>query len=460
MTLMSFLLLIILFLAFFLYFSGLNPQDMTVFLWPEHSVTASVAIIVVGCILAGLVLGYAAHLYGTVSHMLKHWRRERTEKKTKEVAAIYREGVGRLLSGDVKRAHGLLQKALDRDPSRVDTYIAMANVHLQEGNPQQAVDLLLKARNQEPRSLEVLFKLAATYEETGQDEQAQQVYQDLLGVESDNRKALRSLRDLHIRQDRWQEALTLQKRILKAGPGANRLQEEKDKALYLRYEVARQALDNDDVDQAKGEFKDIIKQNPDFVPARVSMGDAYRHQKRPEDAVRVWQEGYQQLGKSIFLSRLEDLYLDAEDPATLLALYRSFLDKRSDDLMLRLFYGKLCLRLEMVDEALEQLYAVESTGVDSHQLHLLLAEAHRRRNRVEEAIEEYKKALGIDSRLRIGYVCDVCEATVEDWQSRCPECGTWGSFSLAGRQTIQNAPPVEMRAIHHGQREEWNQEQA
>lgn len=459
MTLMSFLLLIILFLAFFLYFHGLNPQDMTVFYWPEHSLTYSVAIIVVGCILIGLVLGYAAHLYGTLSHLLKHWRQDRADKKAKEVGAIYREGVGRLLSGDIKRAHNLLQKALDRDPGRVDTYIAMANVHLQEGHPQEAITLLLKAKSIDPRSLEVLFKLAATYEETGQDDQAQQVYQDLLGIEGDNRKALRCQRDLHIRHDRWQEAAALQKRILKVGPGSNRLAEEKDKSLYLRYEVARQSLEAGDIDQAKGELKDIIKQEPGFIPARVSLGDAYRRQQRPEEAVKVWEEGYRQLGKSIFLSRLEDLYMDAEDPATLLSHYRTFMTDRSDDLILRLFFGKLCLRLEMVDEALEQLYAVESTGLESRQLHLLLAEAHRRRKRVDEAIEEYKKALGIDSQLRLGYVCDVCEATAEEWQSRCPECGTWGSFSLAGRQTIQNAPKVELRAIHHGEREEWNENQ-
>ena len=134
--------------------------------------------------------------------------------------------------------------------------------------------------------------------------------------------------------------------------------------------------------------------------------------------------------------------MEAEDPATLLAFYRSALLEKGDDLMLRLFFGKLCLRLEMVDEALEQLYAVESAGVDFPHLHFLLAEAHRRRNRIDESIAEYKKALGVNNRLRLGYLCDRCGAASAEWQSRCPDCGTWGSFSLAGRQAIQNARPV------------------
>ncbi len=457
MTLLSFLLLIILFLAFFIYFSGLNPQDITIFFFPNHSFTYSVAIVVVGCVLLGLVLGYAAHLFGTVGYLMKNWRRERAEKKSREVEAIYRDGVGRLLSGDVKKAHSLLQKALDRDPSKIDTYIAMANVYLQEGEPQEGLNLLLKAKSIEPGSLEVLFKLAATYEDLKRDDDAVETYQAILSRESNNRKAMRSLRDLHIRHDRWREALDLQKKILKASTGSKRLDDEKQKLLSLRYEVAHADLAQGEVDQAKSEFKDIIKAAPDFVPARVSLGDAYCAQNRSEEAVQVWQEGYRKLGKSVFLSRLETFYMEAEDPATLLSFFRNALMDRGDDLMLRLFFGKLYLRLEMVDEAFEQLHAVESAGVESPQLHLLLAEAQRRRDRIDESIQEYKKALGVNSNLRLGYTCEVCGAESEEWVSRCPRCGTWGSCSLSGRQLIRSAPSTDLREIHHGERAEWSQ---
>lgn len=456
MTVMSFLLLVILFLACFIYFAGLNPQDITIFFFPDQSITYPTAVVVVACILFGLTFGYLIHLYSTVSHRLRHWKRDRAEKRLREVSAIYRDGVGRLLSGDIKRAHTLLQRALERDPSRVETYIAMASVHLQEGDPQEGVSLLRKARGIEPKSLEVLFKLAATYEELGQDEDTIQTYQAILALESDNRKALRGLRDLHIRHGRWKEAQELQKRLLKVAAGSRRLEEEKQKNLFLRYEVARLALQEGAADKAKAEFREIVKEAPEFTPARVSLGDACRALRQSDEAVRVWQEGYQVLGKSIFLSRLEDLYMAAEDPATLLSFYRSTLLERGDDLMFRLFYGKFCLRLEMVDEALEQLYAVESAGIDFPQLHVLLAEAHRRRNRFDESINEYKKALRINTRLPLDYVCDACGETVAEWQSRCPECGAWGSFSLADRKLIQSARALELRPIHHGEREAWD----
>ena len=311
----------------------------------------------------GLLLGNGVHIFSLIGHSLTHWRRDRKEKKTQEVGTIYREGVGRLLSGDVKKAHTLLQKALDKDPVRIETYIAMASVHLQEGQNEEGINLLLKAKNIDPKSLEVHFKLATTYEEIGQDEEAAEAYRSVLAIEKDNRKAMRCLRELHVAHGRWDDAFELQKRVLKVGVGSNRLDEEKEKLPSLRYEVARMALEGGDIDKAKSELKEIIKEDSDFVPARVSLGDTYLQQDRVDDAVKVWQEGYMALGKSVFLSRLEDLYLNAEDPSTLLNIYKSFVDQRENDMVLRLFYGKLCLRLEMVDEALEQLDRAEEHAV-------------------------------------------------------------------------------------------------
>jgi len=112
----------------------------------------------------------------------------------------------------------------------------------------------------------------------------------------------------------------------------------------------------------------------------------------------------------------------------------------------------------MVDEALEQLYAVESSGIEVPQLHSLLAEAHRRRNRFDNAIKEYQKALGINAHLRLGYICEKCDEPAAQWQSRCPSCGSWGSFTLPNRNLIEGARPLEIREIHHGEREEWLEE--
>jgi lipopolysaccharide biosynthesis regulator YciM len=278
----------------------------------------------------------------------------------------------------------------------------------------------------------------------GHDEDAMASYQELIAQEKDNRKALRSLRDLYIKHENWKEALETQRKVLKTGPGANRMSEEKEKLLFLRYETARQSIIDNDIDSAKSELKDVIKQLPDFTPARVTLGEAFVAQGRDTEAAKTWQEGYLKQGKSVFLERLEDYYMEREDPSSLLKFFRDTVLERGDDLVFRLFYGKLCLRLEMVDEALEQLQAIESSGLETPQVHLLLAEAHRRRNRPEEAISEYQKALGVTNRLRLSYVCETCQTKVPEWNSRCPSCGAWGTIALVDRKAILAAKPLEV----------------
>jgi lipopolysaccharide biosynthesis regulator YciM len=457
MTFMAVILLFIFFVLFFLYFWGLNPQMVTIFYLPEQSLTHPAAIIVISCILIGLILGFGAHIYSSATHWVKHWNQDRTEKKQREIGAIYREGVGRLLSGDLKKARGLLKKALDRDPKRVDTLIALASLASQEGNPAEGLELLRKASDIEPNSMEVLFKTAAILEEIGKDEEAMAAYQSLISQEKDNRKALRHLRDLYIKHNRWQEALEIQRQVLKAGPGASRVAEEKELLLYLRYEVARQAISDNSPTEAKSELKDILRQKADFTPAQVSLGDAYVAMNRGDDAVKTWQEGYRSQAKSVFLERLETYFMMREDPSSLLNFFRSQVLERGDDLMFRLFYGKLCLRLEMIDEAKEQLEAVESSGVDSSQLHLLLAETYRRCREPEQAINEYQKALGISKRLHLNFVCEKCQHISSEWNSRCPSCGEWNTTSLADRKVIQEARPLALdkMIIHHGEQKEW-----
>ncbi|MEJ2519275.1 MAG: tetratricopeptide repeat protein [Desulfuromonadales bacterium] len=457
MTFMAVLLLFIFFVLFFLYFWGLNPHMVTVFYMPEHSLTYPAAMVIVGCVIIGLIFGFGAHLYSSVTHWMKHWSRDRAEKKQREISTIYREGVGRLLSGDLKKARALLNKALDRDPKRVDTMIALASLASQEGNPEEGLNVLRKARELDPTSLEVLFKTAAIQEETGHDDEAIETYQQLISQEKDNRKALRSLRDLYIKQDRWQEALDVQRQVLKAGPGANRIDAEKELLLHLRYEVARQMIVDGSANDAKSELKDILRQKEDFAPAQVSLGDAYVALNRGDEAVKIWQEGYQKLGKGIFLERLEDYYMKREDPSSLLNFFRAQSLEQGDDLLFRIFYGKLCLRLEMVDEAKDQLQAVESSGVESTQVHLLLGETYRRIHDTEQAINEYQKALGISKRLQLNFVCENCEHVSTEWNSRCPACGEWNRSSLMDRKLIQEARPLALDTliVHHGEQKEW-----
>jgi len=449
-----FMFIFIIFALGFLYFWGINPGEVTVFLTSDMSYTLPTTIMLICVLLLGLLIGNGVHIFSAFLLSFRNWKGGRQQKKAEEISSIYRSGVGRLLSGDLKKARTLLKKALDRDPRRVDSHLALASVALQEGNTQEGIDLLQKARELDPKGIEVLFKLATTFEEADRLEEAMTIYKELLSSDADNRKAMRALRDIHMDLGGWQDALDLQKKIIKVSSGP-KADTEKTILLQLRYEVARQNLENGERDQAIETCRDIIKKDANFTPARVTLGDAYRQAGRDEEAVKIYQDGYKALKKSVFLARLEDHYLHAEDPAALLAFYRSQMQADAEDLLLKLYLGRLCLRLEMVDEAMQHLTDLETSNIEFTKLHLLLAEAQRRRNHIEEAVSEYQKALGIDHHLRLGFICEACNAKFSEWHSRCPECKTWDSLVLPERKQIQDAKLLEgPKMIPHGAREE------
>jgi tetratricopeptide (TPR) repeat protein len=143
-----------------------------------------------------------------------------------------------------------------------------------------------------------------------------------------------------------------------------------------------------------------------FIPA--SLAEALKLEGRL--MVNLLKKAFQELRHPIFLIKLEDLYFSQEEPDTIAALVnfykRSILDN-PHDLIVRLFYGKLCIRVLMADEALIHLKAIVESGVDFPSLHILLAEAYRRTDDLAEAVKEYRKALGIGKTHRI-LVCRVC----------------------------------------------------
>lgn len=448
-----FMFVFVLFALFFLYFWGINPGDMTVFFTSDQSFTFPTPIFLIAAVLLGLLLGNGVHILSLLGRSLSGWRGNRNQKRSEETVSIYRKGVGRLLSGDLKKARTLLQKALDRDRKRVDIYLALANVAEQEGNSQQAIDLLLKARDLEPGGIEVLFKLAAVYRSAGRIDDAIETYRGLIATDGENRKAMRALRDLQIERQEWDDALALQKRIIKAAAGGSKIDTEKELQLQLRYEIAVRDFGRGEVDSAISAFEELSREARVATPARVSLGDAWLQKGEVEKAAEVYQGGYLAEKRSIFLSRLEDCYMQAEDPSGLLNFYRSQLRESGDDLLLRLYFGRFCLRIEMVDEALDQLHAVESSGIDFPQLHLLLAEANRRRKQVDEAFAEYRLALRIDNHLKLGFICEKCGTESDNWQSRCVSCGAFDSLMLPELQQIRQGRPQLQKAIPHGQRE-------
>ncbi len=445
MFLRSFFISVVLMSAY-IYFSILNSQTVEIRFPGNKTYVTTVAFLTIASILVGAVIVFFANLIALGKAKISSWRKGRRDRVAREVEDNVRYGVEALLSGDLKRARLLLEKALERDPFNISTYTALADLAREEANQADALKYLLKARELDEKNLEILFKLAAVYEAKNDPKGALEIYNSILDLDDTNRRAIAGLRELYIKQGRWKDAYEVQKNLVKLVQG-ERQARENDLLLSLRYEFAKLTVSLGDAEKARVELRDIIKEKSNFTPAYVTLGEALMAGGKLSEAADLWEEGFKELRNPIFLIKLEDLFFSQDDPshiATLMNFYKKWILDNPRDLVIRLFYGKLCLRLEMADDALKHFSLIADSGVDFYSLNILLAEAYRRKGRLTQAIDEYRKALGIGRTHRIPFACKICGHDQVDWSSFCPACNSWDAFVMNICEDLDAAAkPVE-----------------
>src|SRR5207253_1467992 len=127
----------------------------------------------------------------------------------------------------------------------------------------------------------------------------------------------------------------------------------------LKYELGRHYMERGDRELARRYFKDAIKLDKGFLPARLGFGETLIREGKFKQAAESWEKSYHKTGNPIFLERLEDLYLEMGEPGEMLRIYQDALAKRPNDTGLKLALGKLYYRLEMIDDAYDLLSTLE-----------------------------------------------------------------------------------------------------
>jgi lipopolysaccharide biosynthesis regulator YciM len=254
-----------------------------------------------------------------------------------------------------------------------------------------------------------------------------------IGMDETNLKALRSLREIYLDSRRWEEAIRVQKSILKFIKGKQAEEEETLFSLGLKYEHARDLLNQggeENLESALKEAKEILRERKTFQPGFVLLGDIYLRMGRWASAGKVWGKSFARLKSVIFLLRLEELYLSREDPSTLLRIYQRALAKNPEDWVIGFFYAKLCLRLEMLDEALEEIDEISLRQKDFPALHRLLAEIYLHKKDFGRAAQEFEKTFELSRTSYLPFRCTTCERESREWIAYCPQCRQWSTYTI------------------------------
>ncbi len=409
------------------YFQDLNPGTVSIRTSPTTTfelspISLTLLSMVVGALTVILMVGVRE-----TKHLILNWQSARLRRREEKIDALHREGTRAFLSKRTADAIALFQKVLALDPNHVDSLLWLGNIYRVEKNYTEAIRLHRKACSIDERNIEILLELAKDLEGAKRYEEAQQVLQDILKQDQANLTALIRKRDLYIRLEKWSDALEIQHRLLKANLSEEDRRAESGMLVGVTYEVGRQFLERGHPEKARRYFRGAIKRDKNFLPAYMGLVEIVISEGKTKNAAEMLEKVYAKSGNIIVLHRLEELHLEIGEPGEIIRAYQDAIQRDPQNAVLKFYLGKLYYRLEMIDEAFDLLSNLEASQDQMSDYHKILANLYLRKQHMEQAVEELKKALGFRKRVVVPYHCSHCQHESFEWWGRCRRCGLWNT---------------------------------
>lgn len=368
---------------------------------------------------------------------LERWRQRRASRKSEEIEEEYTKGLVAVLEGREDEALRHFRAALERDCRHFNTLIKLGDVLRSQEKYADAIEYHRKAHHLKEADTRPLYALVEDYEAQGDMERARSVLGRIIAINKSSVAAWRKLRSLHIKELHWDKALEAHERVEKlSNPSDARDAADRRFGVGIRYEIASARLEAGKVKEAVAGLRRLLKENAGMIPAHVRLGEALCQAGHEGDAIQVWFNGFESTGSPIFLTVLEEHYLQKEQPLAAIEALKQCIARTRKDTLPRFYLGKLYFRLEMLDDALGVLSSLEGRATYSPTLHYLLGRIHERRRNWAEATGQYRLVLKEMELARPDHRCRACGEAAVDWTARCTSCGEWNTIEVNFREEI------------------------
>lgn len=430
-------------LGIFVYLHTQNPSDVTFVVTTGRTYVLPVTFLVFVSFLCGAALALINSLLIDAKRAIKDVKERRRRQSQAEIEDSYRKGLEALAIGDTVSARSLLEKASEARPSDAGMVISLSDTYMREGRARDALRVLEAGVVNSPDSTGILSAIGSCALDAGDEAKASRAFKSVIEADPKNLYAIKKTRDILVRQGKWHEAALLQKKIIEADGDGEAKDREKRLLTGVLFESAAKAAGEGRLPDATVRFKEVLKNDPDFMPAHILLGSVLYSQGNVPNAIRVWEKALVKYPRAVpILLKLEDAYLRASEPDRILEKYKREINSSPDDVNLRLLLARLQLRLEMIDNAIEELERLQHEGEDSFYAQVLLGEAYLRRKQGGRAAHLFEKALGLDRELLPPFGCGRCANHSRAWHPRCPVCGEWNSLKMSPRASCFSFKPA------------------
>lgn len=393
-----------------------------------------------GAFLLGLVPTTTVLLVGSVRRDLALRDERRRSRDAESIQASFRRAVDYQADGQWSRAAAELEVVLAARPKDFSPLLRYGEVLRHLGRLPEALEVHQRASVEYPTSAALLYQLAEDYESRGEGEVAREIRNRLLrDFPSFGLTVLRRRRNAALGARQFAKASDFQRQIEALAPAeaaaasglrAEELEREAGVKLGLEYERGVAELEAEDAAAARTTFRGLLEREPRFIPAAIMLGEAQLLAEDEPAAIDTWLGGYRRTGSPVFLQRIEDHFIEDEEPRRAIETLRRLIAEGGKDLLPRFFLGRLYYRLEMHDEALKVLEGLADRIGTSPTYFYVLGRLRERRGELRAAVDCYATCARQLGLAQAEYRCRVCRATQPDWRDRCDACGSWSSVEM------------------------------
>ena len=445
------LIIILIVISVFCYLSLVNPLDVEFHFFGE-TIPTDLSTLMISSFVLGAMLVFISTLTRDAKRALKGYLNSRQKRKEESIKEELNKGMDVFLRGNLAKAKTHFVEVLKRDPTQIDLYLRLSEIAVQEGHDQDALHWLGRAELIDMKNIDILLRQSAVYQRMKRLDEAIRVLNRAVGLDETNLNALKRLRQIYLDSRRWEEAIRVQRSILKFTKGKQAEEEENLFYLGLKYERARDLLSRGgekNLENALKEVKETVRERKTFEPGFVLLGDIYLRMGRWASAGKVWGKSFTRFKSIVFILRLEELYLSREDPSTLLRIYQRALKHDPENWVLAFFYAKLCLRLEMLDEALEEINEISLRVKEFPAVHRLLAEIYLHKKDFGRAAQEFERTFELSGTSYLSFFCTTCERESKEWIAYCPQCHQWSTYTIKeAEKAISVSSPSFPERVH------------
>jgi tetratricopeptide (TPR) repeat protein len=422
----------VLFLAVLALFAIHNQKSTTVTI-PFGSAyeTPTIALILLSFAIGALTMLFVFVVRDTKRYV-NNLQLQKKQKRNAKIQELYSKALNHLFAHhNLPEAKELFTEVLAEDPEHLNALLQLGDIALSEDDFQTARENYQRAGDLNPRNIEVLFSLERLMEKTGRWPNALRYIEEILEIDDKNLSALYKKRDILEKLEKWDDLVFVQKTILKNEHTEKDKNRERQNLVGYKYEYGRYSLENGDLEKAKKAFRTVLRLEKDFIPATLGLAEVLLREGENEEAINLLEKNYEQTSSMIVLLRLEDLLISVGEPLRLIRIYKNNILKNPQDPVIKFFLGRLHYRLEMIDDAFEIMTSIDTGGAVYPEMHQLLGNLYIKRNQIEKAVQEYKKALESNvCAFSLSYKCSHCGHTSPEWSGRCTCCQKWSTYLL------------------------------